>query len=190
MTDIEAAYHRAAAFIDYNPETGEMVWRRRDGGDRHTKAWNTKYARRAAGSLSGVGYLYIRVAFGGRQFLLLAHRLAWLIVHGRLPAHEIDHLNGDRTDNRLANLREATRVENQRNLSLRRDNTSGHVGVGWHRQSRKWRVQINVDGRVRHLGLFDRKEDAIAAAQTARLELGFTPRHCGITEQVCSNTTA
>jgi hypothetical protein len=99
-----------------------------------------------------------------------AHRVAWMIVHGRWPGAFIDHINGDKADNRLCNLREATASENNCNRAKPNTNTSGFKGVHLHRRSGKWKAQISVGGRRRHLGLFLTPEDAHAAYVSAAKE--------------------
>jgi hypothetical protein len=81
---------------------------------------------------------------------------------------EVDHINGDKLDNRRANLRLATIGQNRQNAARRKDNTSGVKGVSWKRGENKWRARIVVDGKERHLGLFDRLEDAERAVRTGR----------------------
>ena len=129
------------AMIDYNPETGEMYWRERKQGRKFG----------LLGSLDGKGHL--RICINGKQHA--AHRLAWLYVHGEWPKDQIDHINCVKTDNRIANLREATNAENMRNVGKQSNNTSGIKGVSWHKHTRKWRATIKVDGKSKHLGLFD-----------------------------------
>jgi hypothetical protein len=90
----------------------------------------------------------------------MAHRLAWLWVHGRWPGCEIDHINSDGLDNRIQNLREATHAQNQRNQSKRSDNTSGLKGVSWHKRGKKWKAQICHMGKWHALGLYDCSEEA------------------------------
>ena len=134
---------RAIELFHYEPETGNFFW-------RIAKAQRVR-AGDLAGSLdSSQGYR--KLCIDGK--LYRAHRIAWLIVMGALPAGQIDHINGDRSDNRIANLREATNAENCRNARLRRDNSSGLKGVSYHKPSGKWRSRIGSDGCV-YLGYFD-----------------------------------
>jgi hypothetical protein len=140
----------------YDPETG--VFRLR----RSQKRWK---AGQVAGSLGKNGYVHIRVA----GVLCLAHRLAWLYVNGVWPAEQVDHINGDRIDNRMANLRLATNQQNQRNSKLPRDNTSGFKGAflvssrkHW-KKGRRWKAAITVNSRSIHLGYFATPEEAHAA---------------------------
>jgi hypothetical protein len=92
-----------------------------------------------------------------------AHRLAWLYVYGVWPAECIDHINRVRTDNRISNLREATRAQNRQNLCLSAKNKSGIRGVSFDRVNSNWRASISVGGRAKNLGRFASKSDAAAA---------------------------
>ncbi len=151
------------ARLSYDPATGNLVWLPRPVREgrwrRHDLAWNTKYAGHATGNLNYHGYLVTNI--GGRPHAV--HRLAWVLAHGEWPAQFLDHINGDRTDNRLCNLRAATPAQNCMNADIRRDNTSGAKGVVWHPQSGKWRASIKVKGKRRSLGL----HGTVAAAATA-----------------------
>lgn len=164
--------------LDYFPETGKFFWRIRDRAwfksDRDWKAWNTLYSRKETFCQPDTkGYLQGRLFAKNRT----AHRVAWLHYHGKPAAGEIDHLNGIRTDNRIANLRDVPRRLNARNSCLFSHNTSGHHGVYWNKARSKWAAQIKIDGWPRHLGTFSTIEEAIAARAAADKEYGFTERH-------------
>lgn len=140
----------------FSAETGKLYWRS-NGAEAFTAVGNHGYL---TGSYRG-------------SARLLAHRVAWAIFTGEWPRDHIDHVNGIKTDNRLDNLRQATRSENMRNMRLRKNNSSGFKGVHWHRQSKKWRASIWVDGTSQGLGLFDTPEDAHAAyCEAARIHFG------------------
>lgn len=166
----------------YNPETGALTWKRRSpdvfvAGKQSIEAqcnrWNSIFAGKLAlTAKSGTGYLNGSVL--GHS--LSAHRVVWAIVHGEWPV-AIDHINGNRTDNRLANLRSVTKRENSKNLSLATNNTSGRVGVTWDRKNIQWCAQIQVGGVMINLGRFDRKDDAIKARSLAESSLGFHANH-------------
>jgi len=100
----------------------------------------------------------------------LAHRLAWLYVYGYLPGY-IDHIDCNPSNNRISNLREVTRTQNQRNMSIGTSNTSGAKGVAWDKSRNKWIVNIRYDGRSKHIGRFDNFDDAVNAVRRARDEL-------------------
>lgn len=106
-----------------------------------------------------------------------AHRVIWLLAHGEWPTDQIDHINGNRGDNRIANLRPATFWENARNQKRRSTNKSGVQGVVWDKAQGKWQARITADNRQRHLGYFDRFEDAVARRKAEELALNFHPNH-------------
>ena len=116
-----------------------------------------------AGSPNGDGYLYICIY----SRLHRAHRLAWLYVYGTWPEDQLDHINRNRSDNRISNLRAVTNKQNMQNAGKRRDNTSGYQGVSWHKHGSKWQVGIVHNQKRMHLGLFDDLEAAIAARKAA-----------------------
>jgi hypothetical protein len=116
-------------------------------------------------------YLAVSVRINGKNVHAPAHRVAWMLVHGRWPIEYIDHINGERTDNRIANLRECTNAENQQNQRRpHKDGANPHIGVCWHKYTRRWRAYIKLDGRNRDIGYFQRVDDAIAARRKAQLE--------------------
>ena len=149
--------------FDYDHITGSLFWRYRDDV---SKQWNTRYAGSIAG---GILPHCVSVRFAGRMWL--AHRLIWLYVYGRWPIDELDHINGDPHDNRIANLRECCHAENHQNRGRAVNNSSGFTGVSWHKRCSKWRANIKVNGRQYDLGLFHYKEEAHEAYLTAKKKL-------------------
>jgi hypothetical protein len=150
----------AKKVLDYNPETGVFVWK-------------VKMGRQSAGALAGtVGhtpYIYIRV----NRIPKLAHRVAFAWVHGRWPNGQIDHINGDKRDNRICNLREATSQQNMANSKRRSDNTSGFKGVRKARLPGKWWAYIYMNGKDTYLGTYDTPELAHQAyVKAAKIEFG------------------
>lgn len=141
--------------LHYDQETGIFTWKVRTSN-------NVKVGD-AAGCQNGEGYLLIRVC--SRRYL--AHRLAWLYMHGSWPKDQIDHINRIRTDNRIANLRDVTRKQNNQNRSTQSNNTSGHIGIYWHKRDSKWVASIMHNQKLIHLGYFTDIEDAIAARKAA-----------------------
>ena len=131
--------------LSYDPITGQFTWLDR-----------TYVGGKKAGYLRANGYVAIRI-YGVYWY---AHRLAWLYVNGRHPSAQIDHINGNRSDNSIANLREATKTQNMRNMRKKRTNTSGYKGVYWFKQTSKWRACITVDRKSISLGLFHNIADA------------------------------
>ena len=168
------------SLIDYNPETGSMTWRQRPKelfsefrSHRACSIWNNKYAGTPA--LSNIGDQgYMR----GRIFKqdYKAHRVAWAVYHGYWPK-VIDHIDGDRLNNRMSNLRETDLSGNARNSSIGAKNTSGHLGVGWITREKKWNASIKVNGKKISLGNYSEKSDAIKARKEAESEYGFHINH-------------
>jgi hypothetical protein len=134
-------HDRLKYLLDYNPETGIFIWkvsRRVRSGD-------------VAGYTNDRGYVLVRV--DGK--LYKAHRLAWFYVHGVWP-DEIDHIHGNRSDNRISQLRDVPHSGNAQNIrAARRDNASGLLGVSLHKASGKYVAQIQLDKKKHYLGLFD-----------------------------------
>ena len=145
--------------LDYNPETGVFRWRWREGSGRAVNVFNSRFPGQIAGKIQGFGYRQIKLE--NRHFM--AHRLAWLHVYGRHPVGDIDHINGLRDDNRIANLREATRMQNCANSFGRTTNTTGFKGVSWRKRDQCFCAGIRVNGKRLHLGHYTRAEDAYAA---------------------------
>lgn len=112
-----------------------------------------------AGWIDTRGYRIVNIS--GKNYQV--HRLAWLYTYGEWPAGDLDHINGDPLDNRIANLRLATASQNQGNARLRRDNTSGFKGVTYNPDTQKWIAQIKCRGKQHQLGYFASPEEAHAA---------------------------
>lgn len=154
--------------LRYEPETGRLFWRRRSivwfEDAPHCGTWNTRFAGREC-FISTSAYGYKRGAVLLSQ--LQAHRVIWALVHGEWPAADVDHINGNRTDNRLGNLRHATRAQNLRN-SGSRGGSSRYCGVCWDRARGKWVANCYDDtGRNRHLGRYDDESRAALAYDEA-----------------------
>lgn len=162
--------------LEYDPETGDLVWRARptsmfqDGrktADCSATSWNSRYAGKPALAVpKGNGYLMGRIM--GKA--ALAHRVAWKIHYGDEP-DVIDHINREKSDNRIENLRSVSQRINCRNGDMRKNNSSGVTGVGFDasRPNTPWTVQISG----RHKGRFKTKSEAVAVRRRAEDELGF-----------------
>lgn len=107
----------------------------------------------------------------------LAHRLAWLYVYGNFPKDCIDHINHVKTDNRINNLRECSPFLNGQNNSKRKDNKSGFTGVFFSKSVNKWQVQIRINKKPIHLGIFENIDDAIECRKVANIKYGFHENH-------------
>jgi hypothetical protein len=146
-----------SALISYDAETGEFV--RLVGGGNGVKAGDR------AGYIQSRGYVAMNV--GGKQYL--AHRLAWRLTHGDWPKADIDHINGDKTDNRLCNLRDVNRQTNTENVRKARTNSaSGLLGAYFNKKKAKWFASITTSGRSKFLGHFETAEAAHRAYMAAK----------------------
>lgn len=177
MTEKTEIYKALAALVTYDPETGIITWNRREELTRGDKMFNKRFAGKECGRINTNGYRVICFHHEGNLHILKSHRLAWMIKYGILPDGDIDHVNRNRTDNRISNLRDVSRSINQRNSSMQRNNTSGVTGVSWHKTKGKWRATACVDGRDRHLGLFVSIQEAAVAVKAFRAKHGFTDSH-------------
>ena len=145
--------------LHYCPDTGRFTWVARRFGVTTGKEAGTEHK----------GYRRIKI-FGK---LILAHRLAWAMHHGKWPDDEIDHINRNRSDNRIANLREASRSGNMVNRKYPKG-ASGVTGVSKHRCG--WQAHIRINNRTVHLGLFKTvKEAAIARTAAEKIYGNFLP---------------
>ena len=134
--------------LKYDPDTGIFIW-------------IVKPCRNIiAGSVAGCpkrGYTQIMIS--GKNYQ--AHRLAWLYVYGYFPEYQIDHIDRNKSNNRINNLRHATHQCNMRNIGLRKDNTSGIKGVSWAKDRDKWHAHIRVNNKTHHLGYFTDFTEAV-----------------------------
>jgi hypothetical protein len=110
---------------------------------------------------------YMQITLTGKCYR--AHRLAWLYEYGVFPVADTDHIDQDKTNNRIVNLRAATRSENKQNVGLQRNNTSGYKGVVWAKHVSKWRAEIKLNRKLWHLGYFTDVVDATAAYAAAAI---------------------
>lgn len=151
--------------LQYYPNTGVFI---RKKNTHHNAKEGDK-----AGTLTSEGYIKIRL--NSRRYS--AHRLAFLYMEGQLPETLVDHINGVKSDNRWGNLRKVSSLENNRNLSKRKDNSTGVTGVVYHRRDKRWVAQIGVDGVNKYLGAFKTREEAIEARKASETQLGFHKNH-------------
>ena len=151
--ELTAEYLRS--ILHYDPETGIFTWK--VSTSRRVKVGDV------AGCSNGDGYLRLWL----QSRLYLAHRLAWLYMNGEWPKDQLDHINRNRSDNRISNLREVTNKQNGQNKSKSSNNTSGHAGVSWHKHGSKWQAHIKHNQKLIHLGCFNTIEEALSARKAA-----------------------
>jgi len=166
-----------AELIEYSPERGDFFWKERDRkwfkSERACNAWNARFAHGFAGSFNRRGYHHISI----NGVFYQAHRLAWLLAHGEDAPEDIDHIDGDPSNNRISNLRAVSHAENGRNRKLGGNNTSGVMGVGWNDKAGKWQSRIGIGGSSKSLGYFDDIKSAASARREAERRLNFHENH-------------
>ena len=168
--------HELAQLLAYNPDTGLLTWLQRDRkwciNDRDHARWNSRHAGKEALTCVGkLGYKSGHVL----SRIVKAHHAAWALYYGEWPSGVIDHIDHDKTNNRISNLRVVSQAENNKNSSKRLDNSSGVTGVS--PRDGKWRARINVNGKRVNLGTFACIDDAIAARKNAEIMFGFHENH-------------
>lgn len=144
--------------LHYDPPTGVFRWRHTP--KRGMKPWDV------AGNIDRQGYVQIKI--GGK--VLMAHRLAWLYVHGELPK-QVDHKNMTRSDNRIDNLRAADNSCNGMNKRMQSNNTTGYKGVTFHKGTGRYHAKIQANGVRKSLGYYETAEQAHKVYMTAAGEL-------------------
>ena len=160
----ELTQERLKELFNYNPDTG--IFTRRIRTSHKVKP----------GDIAGyISAGYVRMSVDYKMYM--AHRLAWLYMYGELPIDGMGHINHVRSDNRLENLRLATHALNNKNKSMNKSNSSGVVGVMWHKATNKWLAKIGIKNKAIHLGVFKDIEDAISARKEAEDKYGFHPNH-------------
>lgn len=147
-----------ASLFSYNPNTGGLS-RTVSRGGAPAGPINPR--------LNSCGYARVTI----NKRLCYVHHVAWVLMTGVWPTKEVDTINRSRSDNRWANLREATKSQNRMNASLNDRNTSGHKGVRWHKASGKWLAEVTADRKTHYLGVFTQLEEAVRVVQDAREKL-------------------
>lgn len=151
-------------FLSYDPKTGIFTWKKKRKGVTN---------RGIAGTVNSCGYIII--TYKGNK--ILAHRLAYLITYKVLPK-SLDHIDRDKTNNKISNLRECTQSENMINRGLNKNNTSGYKGVTWDKSRGMWSATIKYNYKIINLGRFNCKHQAARVYNTASRmyhgQLGYT----------------
>ena len=148
--------------MHYDPDTGALTWVVRRQG---------RVLGKPIGTVDKDGYLTVTHSTNGRKDGIkkryCVHRICWIWFYGKEPKDQLDHINGNKSDNRISNLREANTAENMRNVGKQAHNTSGWKGISWHKLRGKWRADIKVNQKQISLGLFDCPAAASLAYQIA-----------------------
>lgn len=164
----------------YQPATGKLFWKERLYEDfPHLKSsrvdgWNTRYARKVAFTCVNKDGYYAGAVLGKQK---LAHRVIWKMYNKDWPKYLIDHIDGDKLNNRLCNLREVSAAENNRNLPLKSGNKTGFFGL-YQIKNGRWQARIGGEGgRKIHLGCFDTFEEAVKCRKEAEVKYGYHENH-------------
>lgn len=160
---------RLKEVLHYNPNTGVFTWIARIKGICIGSRAGCIHTNKR----TGYRHIFIRVD----RSLYKAHRLAFLYMTGMWPTNEVDHEDHDGINNKWKNLRDVTHVENHQNLSKPSDNTSGVVGVCWHKTYSKWTARIRANKKNIFLGCFAEFSDAVSARMAAEKRYGFHQNH-------------
>lgn len=163
--------------LDYDPASGKLYWKPRPehlfSGNAPMRRWNTRFSGKEAMTANHIkGYKCGNI----NSKLHLAHRVAWVLYYGCWPNH-IDHINGDKKDNRIENLRSVTNAENHRNMPLRKDNKSGFQNVMLEKRSGKWVARARIGGKDFYIGVFPTAELAGKARKDFDKGGAFHPNH-------------
>lgn len=148
-------------FVDYHPDTGRFFWKARTEGDcARFRSFNTRLSGKETGLVKNEkGYCLLRI----NDVAFKAHRIAYALMTGEWPI-EIDHINGERADNRWENLRNVSHRENRANTyGWRKETSSKYIGVCRQPDCDRWKAQATVDGKTHHIGLYLTEEEAAVA---------------------------
>lgn len=171
------------ALLEYRPLTGKFFWRVRPdrmfSAAKHAFIWNKRYAGTRAdrqGNRAG----YLRITINDTKYY--AHRIAWAMHYGAFPAAglHIDHVDKNKANNSIQNLRCVTASDNHKNTKLQRNNTSGFVGVCWVEGRSKWMAYAKVNQKHVHLGYYNSVEEAVLARKDFSTGHGFLETHGGM----------
>ena len=169
--------------LRYEPETGKLFWRERTPdmfvdsdkfpAEVNCSQWNARFAEKEGFTKVDVGG-YRRGRVLNIQYQ--AHRVIWKMIYNEEP-EEIDHVEGNRSDNRIHMLRASNCIDNRKNKKRPLTNNSGVIGVAWSKRNRKWRARIKVSKKNYELGFFADFDEAVAARKEAEKKYGFHKNH-------------
>ena len=178
----DLSYDVASRLLRADFATGQLFWKTRTpdqfasckNPENSCFAWNGRHAEAEALANEGIGG-YRQGSILSRQYT--AHRVIWLLHTVHWPTGQIDHINGDKSDNRICNLRTVAQRENMKNRKRPSNNTSGVAGVYWHGKSQKWMAYITLNGVKKSIGYFSVFEDAVAERKAAEKKFGYHANH-------------
>lgn len=169
------------SILSYNETTGTLTWKKRPvdhfKSNKGFAVWNGKYSEKVAGCnhTNQNGKQYRLISIDSKRYL--EHRIIWLLSTGKHPTNEIDHINGNSLDNRIENLRDITRAENNKNFRLSKRNKSGFIGVCFDKAKGKYRAEIGINSKAKFIGYFETAEQASKARNKKSKEYGYHKNH-------------
>lgn len=171
MQDLGASNHHnyegvdmADAHSSLTQDDVKKMFDYRDGNLYWKTTKRTNFIGKRVGYLQPNGYTRVNIK-GNLKYL---HRLIFLYHYGHWPKDQIDHIDGDPSNNRIENLREATNTQNNYNKTKYSRNTSGYKGVSWNKSAKKWEAYVTIDGERKYLGIYEDMQDAVQIASNAR----------------------
>lgn len=165
--------------LNYDFETGKLWWKPRDQKhfqcERHMNAWNTRYSSTQASTKSKKSDPYKLISIKGINYK--EHHIIWAMCYFEWPDGVIDHIDGDKFNNKLSNLRVVNSMENNRNKSMHKNNKSGITGVYFKLRNSKWAAYITSNYEKIHLGIYSDFEEAVRVRKQAEIDYGYHPNH-------------
>ena len=169
------------SIIDYNHKTGSISWKVRPQEHFKTKkavaVWNGKYSGKTAGCnhTNQNGKQYRLISIDSKRYV--EHRVIWFLVTGKLPVNDIDHIDGNGLNNKIKNLRDVTRAENNKNFKLGKRNKSGFIGVHFDKSKGRYKAEIGVNSKTKFIGYFDTAKEANEARKKESAKYGYHKNH-------------
>ncbi|MGY0156362.1 HNH endonuclease signature motif containing protein [Edwardsiella tarda] len=149
----------------YCKQTGVLIYKKKCG-------------RKMPGQIAGSTNKNKYINLGIQNKRYYAHRVIWEMHNGPIPDnYQVDHINGNKSDNRIDNLRIVKNCDNAKNQKRKETNRSGMTGVSWDTQTQRWRAHITVDGKMKSLGRYEDKLEALAARKRAEIKYNFHENH-------------
>jgi hypothetical protein len=158
-------------------ENGVLTWKSRPtshfGSIKESRRWNTRYSGMIFTRKNTYGYISVTINY----LEIAVHKVVFALNAGKWPSYQIDHIDGDRTNNAFSNLRDVSQFENAKNRKGNSNNTSGVCGVSFSKSVQRWQAYISVSRKRIHLGFFEKMDGAVTARNIALQKHKFSPRH-------------